>query len=125
MRFGRSLAVLSALLLVVGVATALPVKDHLKVEIMDTGYTPAKIEVKVGEKVTWTNMSKDGHTVTSTEKLAKKSPETDGEAKPLFDSGPLKTGGTYERVFDKAGTFEYFCQMEKTMKGTVVVRKTE
>jgi len=125
MRFGRSLAVLSALLLAVGVAAALPVTDHLKVEINDTAFTPAKIEVKVGEKVTWTNMSKGEHTVTSTDKLAKKSPETDQEAKPLFDSGPIKTGGTYERVFDKAGTFDYFCQMEKTMKGTVVVRKAE
>ena len=125
MRFGRGLAVVSALLLAVGVAAALSAKDHLKVDISDTGYAPAKIEVKAGEKVVWTNTSKGEHTVTSMEKLAKKSPESDQEAKPLFDSGPLKTGGTFERVFDKVGTFEYFCQNEKTMKGTVIVVKAE
>lgn len=125
MKIGRSLAVVSALLLVAGVAAALPVKDHLKVEINDTGYTPASIEVKVGDKVVWTNRSQREHTVTSTEKIAQKDPEGNQEDRFLFDSGPLKGGGTFERVFDKEGTYEYSCQMDKTMKGIVLVRKAE
>jgi plastocyanin len=125
MSMRRSLAVLSGLLLLVGGAAAFPVKDHAKVEINDTGFNPARMEVKAGEKIVWTNMSQKEHTVTSTDKLAKNSPESNQEAKPLFDSGPLKGGGTWERVFDQPGTFEYFCQMDKTMKGTIVVRKAE
>ena len=125
MNLCKSLAVLSGLLLVVGVAVAVPAKDHSKVEINDTGFNPARMEVKVGGKVVWTNMSQKEHTITSTDKLAKNSPEANQEAKPLFDSGPLKGGSTWERVFDQPGTFEYFCQMDKTMKGTIVVRKLE
>src|SRR6185503_3977258 len=125
MNMRTSLAVLSGLLLVAGVAAALPVKDHAKVEINDTGFNPAKMEVKVGQKIVWTNMSQTEHTVTSTDKLAKNGPEANQEAKPLFDSGTLKGGATWERVFDQPGTFEYFCQKDKAMKGTIVVQKAE
>ncbi|MBI3854166.1 MAG: hypothetical protein HY293_00585 [Planctomycetes bacterium] len=104
---------------------ALSAKDHLKVAINDSGHDPARIEVKVGEKIVGTNMSRKEHTVTSTDKLAKKSPEANDEEKPRFDSGPTKVGGTFERTFDRVGIFEHFCQMEKTMKGTITVRKAE
>lgn len=90
--------------------------DHVKVEISDKGYSPAKAEVTVGHKVTWTNATKSEHSVTA---RAKATPEQD---KPLFDSGPIKAGGTFEYTFTQAGTYEYGCTMDKTMTGTVVVK---
>jgi FtsP/CotA-like multicopper oxidase with cupredoxin domain len=46
------------------------------------------------------------------------------EHKPLFDSGELEENGigTYSRVFDEIGDFDYFCRIHPQMTGTVVVQ---
>lgn len=74
-------------------------------------FSPATLTVKVGTKVTWTNMTQTGHTVTS----------DDGKS---FDSGisnPVASGGTYSFTFTKAGTFPYHCQIHPFMKATITV----
>jgi plastocyanin len=75
-------------------------------------FSPATLTVKVGTKVTWTNMTQAGHTVTS----------DDGKS---FDSGisnPIAaSGGTYSFTFKKAGTFTYHCQIHPFMKATITV----
>jgi plastocyanin len=75
-------------------------------------FSPATLTVKVGTKVTWTNMTQAGHTVTS----------DDGKS---FDSGisnPIAaSGGTYSFTFTKAGTFPYHCQIHPFMKATITV----
>lgn len=75
-------------------------------------FSPATLTVKVGTKVTWTNMTQTGHTVTS----------DDGKS---FDSGisnPIAaSGGTYSFTFTKAGTFPYHCQIHPFMKATITV----
>jgi plastocyanin len=75
-------------------------------------FSPTTLTIKVGTKVTWTNMTQAGHTVTS----------DDGKS---FDSGishPIAaSGGTYSFTFTKAGTFPYHCQIHPFMKATITV----
>jgi plastocyanin len=75
-------------------------------------FSPATLTVKVGTKVTWTNMTQAGHTVTSDDSKS-------------FDSGisnPIAaSGGTYSFTFTKAGTFPYHCQIHPFMKATITV----
>jgi plastocyanin len=64
--------------------------------------------VTVGTKVTWTNHDSTPHTVTSADKR--------------FDSSSgLDTNDQYSYVFDKPGTYEYFCSLHPMMVGKVVV----
>lgn len=76
-------------------------------------FSPATLTIKVGTKVTWTNMTQAPHTVTS----------DDGTS---FDSGistPISaSGGTYSFTFSKAGKFPYHCQIHPFMKATIIVQ---
>lgn len=71
-------------------------------------YSPASFSAMVGDSVTWVNHDGTAHTVTS-----------DGSS--LFDSGVIRTGGTYSYTFSQAGTFNYYCTLHPWMKGAVVV----
>lgn len=59
-------------------------------------FNPAKLEVKVGTTVVWTNNDSVGHTVTA----------DDG----AFNSGTLRKGDTFSFTFTEAGAFAYYCQ---------------
>jgi len=80
------------------------------VTIKDFAFSPAKITVKVGTKVTWTNQDSIGHTVTADD------PSSDAPDSPTFGKGE-----TYSFTFNKAGTYNYHCTPHPYMKGTVVV----
>jgi plastocyanin len=84
------------------------VREH-KVEISDVKYKPAKLKIKKGEKVVWTNADDRDHTVVSHDK-----------AKTL-DSGKIGVGQTWEYTFDKPGTYEYGCEYHPRMKGVIEV----
>jgi predicted lipoprotein with Yx(FWY)xxD motif len=76
-------------------------------KIIDFGFDPASIAVKVGESVTWTNTGAAPHTVTADDNS--------------FDSKSLAGGATFKQTFAKAGTFAYHCAIHPAMKGTVTV----
>jgi predicted lipoprotein with Yx(FWY)xxD motif len=76
-------------------------------KIIDFGFDPASLSVKVGESVTWTNTGATAHTVTA----------DDGS----FDSKSMAAGATFSQTFAKAGTFAYHCAIHPGMKGTVTV----
>jgi len=76
------------------------------VTIGDFAFSPAAIEVKVGDTVTWTNNDSLPHTVTGDGGLA---------------SSELATGQTYSKTFDTAGEYAYACTIHPAMTGTVVV----
>ena len=79
-------------------------------------YTPATIDVRVGDTVTWTFSSV--HTVTSGVYA------TDGvPGDGLFDSGFIGGGGlTYSFVVDEVRDYNYFCQIHPTtMAGLIRV----
>lgn len=77
------------------------------VEIVDFNFKPEALQVKVGTKVTFTNKDSFDHTVTAKDKS--------------FDSGNLAKDATFEQTFDKAGTYEYLCNIHNSMTGSVVV----
>lgn len=89
------------------------------VSVKAFAFTPSRVEVKVGEKVTWRFDGPDtNHSVTA-----------EAGQPEAFDSDPGRNpssadhlvGTTYERRFDVAGTFRYFCKVHPSMRGTVVV----
>jgi len=73
---------------------------------------PKSIEVKTGQVVTWTNGDSAAHTVTA---------GTPGTKSGVFDQ-KLAGNGTAKVTFDKAGTFDYFCELHPTMVGKVIVK---
>lgn len=85
----------------------------------DTAFSPNVITVGVGTTVTWVNNDTLFHTVTSgisTGELGKA-----GTPDGKFDSGEIQAGETYQRTFDEAGTFDYFCTPHPWMIGQVIV----
>lgn len=78
------------------------------VTISNFAYSPAKITVKKGTKVTWTNNDSVEHNVIG------------DDLKEL--NGPLlKKGESYSYTFDQVGEFSYYCGPHPYMKGTVIV----
>ncbi len=72
-------------------------------------YQPARIEVKVGESVTWTNQDAAPHTVTARDGIS-------------FASTTLSQGANFTHTFTKAGSYDYYCTYHPNMRGTVIVK---
>ncbi len=87
-------------------AAAVRAEEH-RVEVTERKFKPAKIKVKKGDTVVWSNADERDHTVTA----------DDGS----FDSGNLRNGKTFRRKFEKPGKFKYHCEYHPRMKATVVV----
>src|SRR5207249_2464202 len=80
------------------------------VTIQDRAFSPAKISIKAGDTVVWTNKDNMDHTVTA----------DDGS----WGSGTLKNKkgeNTFSHTFKKAGKFPYACSLHPRMKGVVTV----
>ncbi len=77
------------------------------VEVADFAFSPDRIEVAVGDEVTWTNGDDTAHTVTSDD--------------AAFDLSLDGSGTTASQAFDEAGEFPYHCSIHGSMAGTVVV----
>ena len=85
--------------------------------LAEKAWSPNPVEVKVGQKVIWTNNDSVQHTVTSG---SPGSPDS-GQA---FDSGLTKLlnkGQTFEWTATTAGEIPYYCQLHPTQLGSVVV----
>ncbi|HEV7665796.1 MAG TPA: plastocyanin/azurin family copper-binding protein, partial [Chloroflexota bacterium] len=80
-----------------------------QVAVVDNGYVPAQIEIKLGTNVHWVNSGGDGHDVTGT---------GPGGA---WRSGPLGPMDTYQRPFALPGTYDYVCTVHPEMRGRVTV----
>jgi plastocyanin len=80
------------------------------VGLEDSRFDPTDIEISVGDSVTFTNNDPYDHTITSA---------TDSSIE--FDSGEISQDATFEQTFDTAGTYDYFCQIHPTMRGTITV----
>jgi plastocyanin len=80
------------------------------VHIDNFAFVPATLTVQRGTKVVFTNRDDIPHTVTS------------AATPPSFKSPPLDTGDAYSYVFDKTGTFAYFCSLHPHMQGKIVVK---
>lgn len=89
-------------------APAKPSAGATEAKIADFAFSPADIEVNVGDKITWTNDDSAAHTVTATSGAD-------------FDSGTLAQGADFTFEAKKAGTIAYFCAIHPSMKGTITV----
>ncbi|AQH01022.1 hypothetical protein A9R05_19280 [Burkholderia sp. KK1] len=78
------------------------------VSIDNFAFNQATITVPAGTKVTWVNHDDMLHTIAD-----------EGKS---FKSDPLDNGESYSHVFDKPGTYKYFCSLHPHMTGTVVVQ---
>jgi plastocyanin len=76
------------------------------VTIDNLAFSPATLNVKAGQQVTWTNKQDIAHTVTA-----------DGGA---FDH-QMPPGATFSFTFDKAGSFPYHCTIHSSMTATIQV----
>jgi plastocyanin len=70
-------------------------------------FEPARLIVKAGTTVTWTNRDDIPHTVASKDRL--------------FKSQALDTDETYSFTFSTPGEYRYFCSLHPHMTATIVV----
>jgi len=92
----------------VGGSTTAGSRDTVVVDMKQLAYEPARIEVRAGTTVVWTNNAPLPHTVTADDSS--------------FDSGTIEVGKRWARTFARAGTYAYHCTPHPFMKGVVVVR---
>ncbi|MBR0872254.1 cupredoxin family copper-binding protein [Bradyrhizobium tropiciagri] len=96
------IAVVATMLLPVSAARA----DDIAVHIDNFVFEPAKLDVKVGSTVTWTNRDDIPHTVVCAGKFRSKTMDTDG---------------TFSFTFTEAGEYKYFCSLHPHMTGSIKV----
>ena len=70
-------------------------------------FEPARLTVKAGTTVTWTNRDDIPHTVASKDRL--------------FKSKAMDTDETYSFTFSTPGEYGYFCSLHPHMTATIVV----
>lgn len=80
------------------------------VDVIDNAFDPDDIQVAAGATVTWTWTGSNPHTVTFDD--------------ASIGNSATKTDGSFQKGFDSAGTFTYFCQVHgrAVMSGEVVVQ---
>jgi plastocyanin len=76
-----------------------------KVAVADNSFTPASIDVAVGDTVTFENEGQIAHTVTGDD----------------FDSASLAPGDTFTFKASEKGSFSYVCTFHPGMQGTIEV----
>ena len=93
--------------------------ETVNVTIVNFAYTPSNVTVANGTTVVWTNKELFiSHSVVSDMKII--NPDS-GTRSPLFDSGSLSSGASFEFQFNTTGTFTYYCREHPFMRGTVIV----
>lgn len=78
--------------------------QHHRIEIRDAVFTPAELEVSVGDTVTWTNNDDVPHTATS----------------PRWDSRRLDPGDSWTMVVGESGEVGYACLYHPGMTARLV-----
>ena len=76
------------------------------VRIQNSAFYPNSITISPGDTVDWTNLDSTNHTVVGTD----------------FSSGDIYSGKSYGHKFTKAGTYNYHCAIDPSMKGVVIVK---
>ena len=87
-----------------------PHPADVTVNIDNFTFSPAKLTVAAGTKVTWINHDDVPHTATSSDKPR------------LFDSKTLDTDDQFSFVFTAPGTYDYFCALHKHMTAQIIVK---
>ncbi len=77
------------------------------VTIKGHAFTPADIQIKVGDSITWINEDNSRHSAT--------------DLNGAFDTGLLSRGQEATLTFGGAGRFEYRCTPHANMRGTIMI----
>ena len=83
------------------------------VKIKQMAFSPARLEVRVGDTVEWVNEDFVPHDVTA-------NAPSDGE--PAFASEVLQAGAKFRHQVTEPGSFAYRCTLHPTMKGSLLVK---
>ncbi len=116
-RFAQRFGVLTVvgLTAISPVVAGTPTPKESGVTIQTFQFKPSSFEVKAGTGVSWTNRDDILHTVTSG------TPEKpDGRFHLPLDG----KGATYNVTFSDPGTYPYFCNRHRSMRGEIVVTKS-
>lgn len=90
------------------------ISEENMVTLSADGYSPATLNIKVGDKVTWVNKSGVAATVNS-------DPHPTHTAYPPLNLGNFANGDMISLTFDKVGTYGYHNHLNPTQKGTIIV----
>ena len=85
----------------------------LTVNMLGGEFAPKQLTIKKGTVVTFINLDRARHTVTSDDRK--------------FDSGVITSGQSFTMTFDEVGAFPYYCDFHGgkggvDMAGTIVVQ---
>lgn len=90
-----------------GLAQQVPANQ---VVIDSYAFTPAGLTVPAGTEVVWVNKDDEPHNIVS------------ADPQNPYKSKVLDTNDKFVRVFDRPGTYKYFCAIHSQMTGTIVVK---
>jgi plastocyanin len=88
---------------------SVPLSGDAPVKIANFEFKPAKVVVKPGTKVTWTNDDSTTHDIKDTSSLAT----------PV--SNDMAKGDTFSITYAQPGSYSYICGIHQYMTGTVEV----
>jgi plastocyanin len=77
----------------------------VQVSMQSLQFSPATVEIKIGDTLEWKNDDLVPHTATSAQ----------------FNSGIMAAGTTWRHTFAERGNFPYICNFHPQMKGVVKV----
>jgi plastocyanin len=83
-------------------------RDTVTAEVRDFMFRPARLVVRPGTTVIWTNGGQVVHTVTA--------------ENGSFDTGPIESGQQQALLFSQPGSFPFHCTPHPFMRGEIVVR---
>jgi amicyanin len=89
------------------IAPSLAQNSAATVTIDNFVFEPAKLTVKAGTTVTWTNHDDIPHTVAAKDRS--------------FKSKAMDSDESYSFTFTTPGQYDYFCSLHPHMTGTIVV----
>lgn len=81
--------------------------DQIVVEIKNSIYSPANLEIKKGQTVIWINRDSQPHDVIDLD--------------DTFSSPALYKDQSFSFTFDESGSFNYYCSFHPIMQGTITV----
>lgn len=86
------------------------------VSMVNTSFSPLKLEISTGTEVIWTNDDSFAHTVVAAQFHS-------AAEQWSFESGSIQAGQSASYTFDSAGIYEYYCDVhgQSTMCGAVLV----
>ena len=89
-----------------------PAVAGTQISIKGFAFNPNQPSVTKGAAITWTNDDGTTHTVTS---------GVPGTPSGKFNQS-LDAGKTFSFTFTETGTYEFFCNIHNSMRGTVTVK---